>query len=362
MHTFGRVGLAVLAAGMVAACTIIHPPAPSLPSRDSIKPGQTITVQGNQNVYAVAQQNHVSMREIIVLNNLQPPFTLRSGQQLVLPAGSGSGSYAGGGGYNSYGGSTNSPGYGPGTSAPTPRSANLAPVESATLAPVQTETLQPVELPPVQANPANNAPTPLAPLQTMPASSTTISPTTAAPWSSQPHKIGTTQTTVIDTLNAPATVSRPISTTVTAAASSSITSSSGSDTSSSSPISMIWPVQGPVISKFGPKGQGLNNDGVNIGAPKGSPVVAAANGIVVYAGSDMKGFGNLVLIRHQGGWVTAYAHLERMMVSKDAVVAQGDMIGTVGKTGNVPSPQLHFETRFKDKPVDPSGIVKNKAD
>jgi murein DD-endopeptidase MepM/ murein hydrolase activator NlpD len=117
-------------------------------------------------------------------------------------------------------------------------------------------------------------------------------------------------------------------------------------------------VQGPVLSKFGPKGQGLSNDGVNIAAPKGSPVVAASNGIVVYAGNEMKGFGNLVLIRHQGGWVTAYAHLDRTLVAKDAVVAKGDMIGTVGKTGNVASPQLHFETRFKDKPIDPDSIIK----
>jgi murein DD-endopeptidase MepM/ murein hydrolase activator NlpD len=121
---------------------------------------------------------------------------------------------------------------------------------------------------------------------------------------------------------------------------------------------MKWPVQGPVLSTFGPKGQGLNNDGVNIGAPKGAPVVAAANGIVVYAGNEMKGFGNLVLIRHTGGWVTAYAHLDRTLVNKDAVVAQGDMIGTVGKTGNVPSPQLHFETRLEGKPVDPATVIK----
>jgi murein DD-endopeptidase MepM/ murein hydrolase activator NlpD len=73
----------------------------------------------------------------------------------------------------------------------------------------------------------------------------------------------------------------------------------------------------------------------------------------------MKGFGNLILIRHSNGWVTAYAHLDRILVSKDAVVAQNDMIGTVGKTGNVPSPQLHFETRQEGKPVDPSSVVKS---
>ena len=87
--------------------------------------------------------------------------------------------------------------------------------------------------------------------------------------------------------------------------------------------------------------------------------MAAASGVVVYAGNEMKGFGNLVLIRHEGGWVTAYAYLDRVLVAKDATVAQGDMIGTVGKTGNVSSPQLHFETRHAGKPVDPSGVIKS---
>jgi septal ring factor EnvC (AmiA/AmiB activator) len=121
---------------------------------------------------------------------------------------------------------------------------------------------------------------------------------------------------------------------------------------------MIWPVQGPVLSAFGAKGQGINNDGVNIGAPKGSPVVASAPGTVVYSGDEMKGFGKLILIRHEGGWVTAYAYLDRVLVGKDAVVAQGDEIGTVGKSGSISSPQLHFEVRQGGKPVDPNGIVK----
>ncbi len=103
----------------------------------------------------------------------------------------------------------------------------------------------------------------------------------------------------------------------------------------------------------------MNNDGVNIGAPKGASVVAAAAGTVVYAGNDMKGFGNLVLIKHPGETVTAYAHLDRLLVKRDMVVAQGDTIGTVGRTGNVASPQLHFEVRQDGKPVDPSQVIKN---
>jgi murein DD-endopeptidase MepM/ murein hydrolase activator NlpD len=119
-----------------------------------------------------------------------------------------------------------------------------------------------------------------------------------------------------------------------------------------------WPVQGTVISGFGPSAQGTNNDGVNIAAPKGAPVIAAAGGIVAYTGNEMKGFGNLVLIRHEGGWVTAYAHLERMTVAKDSVVGPGDMIGTVGTTGGIATPQLHFETRKDGTPVDPMTVLK----
>jgi murein DD-endopeptidase MepM/ murein hydrolase activator NlpD len=152
-------------------------------------------------------------------------------------------------------------------------------------------------------------------------------------------------------LDAPVIASpKPVATTMTLAPST--------NTAAVDAPTMIWPVQGSVTSGFGPKGQGVNNDGVNIAAPKGSPVVAAAGGNVVYAGDEMKGFGNLVLIRHEDGWVTAYAHLDRVLVAKDAMVAQGDMIGTVGKSGNISSPQLHFETRHDGKAVDPNGIIK----
>ncbi|MFY9288267.1 MAG: M23 family metallopeptidase, partial [Alphaproteobacteria bacterium] len=168
------------------------------------------------------------------------------------------------------------------------------------------------------------------------------------------------KTTAVDTLNKPVET-KPVATTIAPTTNLHTTpppSLPAPAPTSAPKTEMVWPVQGPVLSAFGGKGQGLSNDGVNIGAPKGAPIVAAQNGIVVYAGNEMKGFGNLILIRHADGWVTAYAHLDRMLVNKDGVVAQGDMIGTVGKTGNVPSPQLHFETRYEGKPIDPSTVIK----
>ena len=120
-----------------------------------------------------------------------------------------------------------------------------------------------------------------------------------------------------------------------------------------SPSSFLWPVHGRVISGYGPKDDGLYNEGINIAAPRGTPVAAAADGVVAYVGNDLKSYGNLVLIRHGGGTMTAYAHLASMSARKGAVVRRGQVIGTVGATGAVPASQLHFEIRHGSKTTDP---------
>ncbi|GAB5471529.1 MAG: hypothetical protein Kilf2KO_45590 [Rhodospirillales bacterium] len=118
-----------------------------------------------------------------------------------------------------------------------------------------------------------------------------------------------------------------------------------------------WPVTGKVISGYGPKKGGLRNDGVNIAAPAGPPVRAAESGVVAYAGGDLKGFGKLVLIKHQDGYVTAYAHNSQILVRRGETVRRGDVIARVGETGNVDTPQLHFEIRKDASPVDPTGLM-----
>ena len=115
----------------------------------------------------------------------------------------------------------------------------------------------------------------------------------------------------------------------------------------------IWPVRGKVLSSFGPKGGGLHNDGINIAAPKGAAVKAAENGVVAYAGNELRGFGNLLLIRHSGGWITAYAHADKLLVRRGDKVNKGQVIARVGHTGNVVSPQLHFEIRKGKQAVNP---------
>ena len=125
----------------------------------------------------------------------------------------------------------------------------------------------------------------------------------------------------------------------------------------------IWPIRGQLISGFGDKGTGQHNDGVDIAAISGSGVHAAAAGEVVYAGSSIPGFGNLVLVKHSGGWVTAYAHLDRIEVRMRDSVSQGEEIGLAGQTGAVDRPQLHFEVRYapdpadKARPVDPALVL-----
>lgn len=115
----------------------------------------------------------------------------------------------------------------------------------------------------------------------------------------------------------------------------------------------MWPVQGTVISGFGNLGKGRKNDGINIKAALGTTVKAADGGTVAYAGNELKGFGNLILIKHSDGWITAYAHNDKLFVRKGQKVVRGEKIATVGNTGGVTTPQLHFEVRTGKKAVNP---------
>lgn len=334
---------------MLAGCTASRPPSYNLPRSDGIVPGVEYTVGRNENIYAIAQKNGVNMREIIALNNLKPPFALRSGQTITLPA------------------KPTADGL-----APIPTAAPLERIDKGYMAPPSNggggsagiaTSVKAEELPPIAGasvssepltKPSGTAPTPLPPL------SSTSQPKTT--WTDTPQALPPSETPLTP-LAAPSTQEAPPPNSPAPEASAATSTTQAPEaaapakTSGTTP-SFGWPVRGTIISAFGPKGQGLDNDGINISAPKGSPVKAAEGGMVAYAGNEMKGFGNLVLIKHEGGWVTAYAHLERLVVAKDNIVAKGDMIGTVGTSGGVSSPQLHFETRQEGKPVDPELVIK----
>jgi len=119
-----------------------------------------------------------------------------------------------------------------------------------------------------------------------------------------------------------------------------------------------WPINGQVVSKFGPKTGGLYNDGINIKAKEGEDVKAAEDGTVAYVGNELKGYGNLVIIKHSGGWITAYSHLKNWTVKRGQKVAKGGQIGLVGSTGNVDSPQLYFGLRKGRDAVNPEAYLK----
>jgi murein DD-endopeptidase MepM/ murein hydrolase activator NlpD len=118
--------------------------------------------------------------------------------------------------------------------------------------------------------------------------------------------------------------------------------------------SFRWPVRGRVIAGYGAKVNGTANDGINLAVPEGTSVKAAEDGVVAYAGNELKGYGNLVLVRHPNGYVTAYAHASEVMVKRGDQVKRGQVLARAGQTGNVTSPQLHFEVRKGSTPIDPT--------
>jgi murein DD-endopeptidase MepM/ murein hydrolase activator NlpD len=125
--------------------------------------------------------------------------------------------------------------------------------------------------------------------------------------------------------------------------------------------SFRWPVKGRVISEFGAKPDGGHNDGIDLAVPQGTAVMAAENGVVAYAGNELKGYGNLVLIRHANNWVSAYAHNEEILVKRGDKVRRGQVIAKAGASGTVSQPEVHFELRKGSRPVDPTKFMSSDA-
>jgi murein DD-endopeptidase MepM/ murein hydrolase activator NlpD len=130
------------------------------------------------------------------------------------------------------------------------------------------------------------------------------------------------------------------------------TPAKAAETTSSLPT-FRWPVRGKVVTSYGAKTNGKSNDGINVAVPEGTPVKAAEDGVVAYSGNELKGYGNLVLVRHSNGYVTAYAHASELLVKRGDPIKRGQVIAKSGQSGEVASPQLHFEIRKGSSPVDP---------
>jgi murein DD-endopeptidase MepM/ murein hydrolase activator NlpD len=260
---------------------------------------------------AIAKRFNVSVKELAAENNLKTGAAVKKGQKIVLPDG-----------YKDRGPIK--------TTTTTPNAPSRTYAEAPTPAPSQPAAVTP------------SAPIPYKPSNSQPA---------APPPSSYPRPTG--PVAALPT-TPPASTARPIIESSAAPTEAEIIASGRGK--------FGWPLRGEIISDFGVKGTGQRNDGLNIRAAAGTPVVAAADGEIAYAGNQVPTFGNLVLVKHADGWVTAYAHLGSTSVKMRQTVSKGDQLGTVGATGGVNEPQLHFEMRFaptvKDKarPVDP-GLV-----
>jgi murein DD-endopeptidase MepM/ murein hydrolase activator NlpD len=290
-------------------------------------------VQPGDTVESIARHNGVDVSTLTRLNGIAPPYSVEPGQVLLLPAPVEAPAVASSGGLT--------------PAATTPPASSAVTVE---------------ELPPPSNLPAASAPAGTAPPA---ASSGTGAPTVLAPAPSAAD--ATTTTPVPQTSGVPLPQAPAASTAPAAPAPGSATPAPSTQTATTQPPpaavpqpapltggQFLWPVNGKIIAGFGAREGGLHNDGINVAAPLGTPIRAAENGVVAYAGNELRGFGNMLLIRHADGWMSAYAHADSLLVKRGDNVVRGQTIGRVGQTGNVSTPQLHFELRRGTDAVDPT--------
>jgi murein DD-endopeptidase MepM/ murein hydrolase activator NlpD len=284
---------------LIDANRLVPPYAIETGARLTIPNVRTHEVRAGDTASQLAQRYGVPLRELVRANGIEPPFSIRVGQRLIIP-----------------------------------QRADSPVVSSVAVAPVQTVVSAP-NPPPVAIAPS--APVQPTNAQPTPASAPAISQIpTASPSTVQfaPPQLAA----VPPPAPAPA---NPLAAPVDSGAVG----------------RLLWPVRGVVVSDFGPKAGGLQNDGINIAAPRGTPFRAADSGVVIYAGNELRGFGNLLLLRHEGGTVTAYAHADELLVQRGETVRRGQTIGRVGATGNVSTPQLHFEVRRGTRAANPAEFL-----
>lgn len=266
--------------------------------------GGTVVVKPGETLFAISRRTGVELRDIVVANKLEPPYALKAGQRLTIPAARYHIVRAGETGYSI------SRAYG--TDLTT--LARLNGLQK----PYAVQVGQRLRLP---ASPT---------LTNGGSASRTVA---SAPAASRKPAAATASSSTAK--SAPAAAQKPVPAPAAFAG------------------LFSWPLNGRILSRFGPKQGGLHNDGINIAATPGATVRAAASGIVAYSGDGLKGFGWLILIKHGDGWVTAYAHNEAVLVQRGDTVRAGEPIARAGSTGSVDRPQLHFEIRQGRRAVDP---------
>lgn len=291
--------------------------------------GATHVVVGGETLTSIARSYNTTPAQLASVNGLSHDATLRIGQTLIVPPGA-SGNLA--------------------QIRPAPTPAKPSVVAAPVAAPV----------PATQPVPAAQAAAPA--LQTAPTLASTLQPAKPA---TKPGTVAATPAAPAPAAAAPTSIAAataPAATPAKTAASANVKTAAAEEAEDAprapgSGPQFRAPVRGRVISGFGPKPGGARNDGVNFAVPEGTAVRAAEDGTVAYAGNELKGYGNLVLIKHADGYVTAYAHNSELMVKKGDTIRRGQIVAKAGQTGGVSTPQLHFEIRKGSQPVDPSQYV-----
>jgi murein DD-endopeptidase MepM/ murein hydrolase activator NlpD len=307
---------------------------------------RTHVVRAGDTIYSVARSYGVEAATLVATNHLQPPYTIFSGTVLVLPP-----QAASSGGYSASIVATPLP---PPTQAVAAQPMVPALTPSAPAARPSPPLALVPPLPPGSSSPSRITAAPLAP----PPGTPTAPPSPQAPPSGPSVAPASTAAAIPPARPAappPAPMPSPPAPAVSPppAPPDQTASLSLPPPSPRSGRSFLWPVAGKVVGRFGPMTGGTQNDGINIGAAEGTPVVAADAGTVAYAGNELRGYGNLILIKHADGWMTAYAHNSKLLVTRGQKVQRGQVIARVGASGAVTEPQLHFEVRRGSRALDP---------
>ncbi|HEV2673219.1 MAG TPA: LysM peptidoglycan-binding domain-containing M23 family metallopeptidase [Aliidongia sp.] len=322
-----------------------------------VQAGQVLTlprtrqhiVQQGETLYSVARRYDVEAASLARTNHIDPPYTIKLGQPLILPPSVAEVAEV----------------------APTPSALPPAGAQPVGPAPVVTAPTVPAggsatatALPP----PPTSVPTPTGPPQSLTPPAAPVAAPVPPPLPQRPVPVPVPVAPPPESVPEPAPspaavvsppepesaapVPAPASHALPAAPTPAVSALVEAHRAPTGPL-FGWPVSGQIVSTFGPAAGGTHNDGINISAPEGTTVAAAESGTVAYAGNELRGFGNLLLLKHDGGWVTAYAHNQVLLVKKGDKVRRGQAIARVGSTGGVGAPQLHFELRSGTKAVDP---------
>jgi murein DD-endopeptidase MepM/ murein hydrolase activator NlpD len=290
---------------------------------------QTHTVAAGETLYGIARKNGVDVSALVRENGLNPPYNVFVGQTLIMPG-------------------------------------KVATAASAPTVQASPREIQQVESLPPQTHPSAAASATLEPAPTtVPMTMPMPTPPPASKIApAQPKTAETPAETPVPTPSPEKVAAIPSAREAPAKEAPKAETSAEEETPVAIPTGksrFIWPVKGKVLSEFGSKSGGLFNDGINIAVPAGTDVRAADSGVVVYAGNEIRGFGNLVLIKHPNGWMTAYAHNEQLLVHRGEQVQRGQAIAKSGSTGTVSMPQLHFEIRRGSRAVDPTKYLAQLA-